>query len=568
MTFGLRAQLYAIVGAVIAGLVVFALASIGKQQGALSEVRTQSLRELDDVAYGIVAQQFERAKSGVVSETVAKAEAARRVGELRYKGDNYFWINDLHPNMVMHPVRPDLNGKDVSDLKDSNGMALFVEFANVARNGGGTVNYLWPRPGSDKPVSKSSYVQLFAPWGWVLGTGVYVDDIEAMESGFRLQTAGIGLLIALCVGVFAWFMARSLGRRMVSLMAVIRAQAAGDLSAMSYDTKRTDEIGAIARSVNEMAARLRETIAAIAAATREFGNASSEIAAGTTDLSERTEDQAASLEETSASMEEISATIRQNSAYAHTANKSAAEARSVAERGGEVARQAVTAMAKIEDSSRKISDIIGIIDEISRQTNLLALNAAVEAARAGEAGRGFAVVAAEVRSLAQRSSQAARDIKELITNSSGQVQEGVELVNRAGVSLGEIIAAMKNVTDAVADIANASTEQAGGVEQIGKALTQLDAATQQNSALVEENAATAKALEDQVKSIDQHIAYFKFGGDAAPAEAKTPRHAHSHGTGRPSSSRPSMWKRTASRTSVSTIATVSPVATQPGRSGT
>ncbi|MBS0249196.1 MAG: CZB domain-containing protein [Proteobacteria bacterium] len=353
---------------------------------------------------------------------------------------------------------------------------------------------------------------------------------HAAQGGTEAIVTG-SIAVAVVVGGFALFMVRSIGARLTALVEVIRAQAAGNLSAQSPDTARGDEISAIAEAVNGLASRLSNTMAAIAAATHEFGSASSEIAAGTTDLSERTEDQAASLEETSASMEEISATIRQNAAYAQTANKSAAEARSVAERGGEVARQAVSAMAKIEDSSRKISDIIGIIDEISRQTNLLALNAAVEAARAGEAGRGFAVVASEVRSLAQRSSQAASDIKELITNSSGQVQEGVDLVNRAGSSLGEIIAAMKNVTDAVADIANASTEQAGGVEQIGKALTQLDATTQQNSALVEENAATAKALEEQVKSIDEHIAYFKIGGVASAAATPKPArrgHAHVH----------------------------------------
>jgi methyl-accepting chemotaxis protein len=183
-----------------------------------------------------------------------------------------------------------------------------------------------------------------------------------------------------------------------------------------------------------------------------------------------------------------------------------------------VVAKAVEAMAKIEDSSRKISDIIGVIDEIARQTNLLALNAAVEAARAGEAGRGFAVVASEVRSLAQRSSQAAKDITGLITNSNGQVKDGVELVNRAGASLSEIVESIKSVADIVADIANASMEQATGIDEINRALTQMDEVTQQNSALVEENAATAKTLEHQAKSMDEQIAFFKIGGSEAAGE--------------------------------------------------
>jgi methyl-accepting chemotaxis protein len=270
----------------------------------------------------------------------------------------------------------------------------------------------------------------------------------------------------------------------------------------------TESYRQIKDDFNTMGQRLHETISAIAGATREISNASGELSASTTDLSQRTEEQAASLEQTSASMEQISATVRQNAENAHRASQSAGGARDVADRGGQVVAQAVDAMARIEDSSRKISDIIGVIDEIARQTNLLALNAAVEAARAGEAGRGFAVVASEVRSLAQRSSQAAKDIKDLITNSSSQVKDGVDLVNKAGTALHEIVDSIKQVVEIVSGIADASSEQATGLEQVNKALNQMDEVTQQNSALVEENAATAKTLEQQVKSMDEQLAAF------------------------------------------------------------
>src|SRR5712671_6747950 len=267
--------------------------------------------------------------------------------------------------------------------------------------------------------------------------------------------------------------------------------------------------GKLKGDANSMAERIGSTISEIKQAAREVSNASAEISTSTTDLSQRTEEQAASLEETSASMEEISATVKKNAENAQQANQFTSETRSVAERGGAVVGNAVNAMARIEESSRKISDIIGVIDEIARQTNLLALNAAVEAARAGEAGRGFAVVASEVRSLAQRASQAAKDIKDLIISSNGQVQGGVELVNKAGGALAEIVESINQVAHIVADIASASSEQATGIEQVNKALTQMDEVTQQNSALVEENAATAKTLADQSGAMGEQVTFFR-----------------------------------------------------------
>ena len=299
---------------------------------------------------------------------------------------------------------------------------------------------------------------------------------------------------------------------------VVGAAKENDLTQRIPLQGKTGEIEALCGGVNSLIDSMSSVISEIRVAALEVTNASGEISASTTDLSQRTEEQAASLEETSASMEEISATVKKNADNANEANHLAAETRQVADRGGQVVARAVEAMACIEESSGKISDIIGVIDEIARQTNLLALNAAVEAARAGEAGRGFAVVASEVRSLAQRSSQAAKDIKDLITNSNGQVKEGVDLVNRAGTALTEIIESIKKVADVVSDIANASAEQATGIEQVNKALTQMDEVTQQNSALVEENAATAKTLEHQANAMNERIDSFQIiGGEALPA---------------------------------------------------
>lgn len=272
--------------------------------------------------------------------------------------------------------------------------------------------------------------------------------------------------------------------------------------------------------------RLHETIQAVADATREVGNAAIEISTATNDLSQRVEEQAASLEETSSSMEEISSTVKANAQNAQQANALTNSTRGVADRGGKVVAEAVTAMARIEESPRQISDIITVIDEIARQTNLLALNAAVEAARAGDAGRGFAVVASEVRSLAQRSSEAAKNITDLIAKSSDRVQEGVGLVNRAGTALSEIVDSIKQVADIVSGIAAASAEQSTGLEQINRALIEMDEATQRNSALVEENSATAKTLEQQSQDMQTRISSFKLDaghGHAPAAERRLKR---------------------------------------------
>jgi methyl-accepting chemotaxis protein len=300
------------------------------------------------------------------------------------------------------------------------------------------------------------------------------------------------------------------GRAMRGLAEGLDRLAQGDLT-FRLSEGFTDAYKQIKDDFNLAIGRLQETVTSITRSTRDVSGAAAEISSSTSDLSQRTEEQAASLEETSAAMEEMSATVKKNAENAQAANQSAAGTRDVAGHGGQVVAKAVDAMARIEESSRKISDIIGVIDEIARQTNLLALNAAVEAARAGEAGRGFAVVASEVRSLAQRSSQAAKDIKGLITNSNSQVKDGVDLVNKAGTALNEIVESAKKVADIIADIATASAEQAAGIEQVNRALTQMDEVTQQNSALVEENAATAKTLEQQARAMSTEISFFHLG---------------------------------------------------------
>ncbi|MFA6264613.1 MAG: methyl-accepting chemotaxis protein [Pseudolabrys sp.] len=364
----------------------------------------------------------------------------------------------------------------------------------------------------------------------------YTRDLNS--SGLRTLLISGALLLA-CVAIFFGaiaFSVATVARPLRMLTEPLREISEGNFAIEVPYRDRPDEIGKIAVAVHGMADRVRDALQQIKVAAREVTNASVEISTSTTDLSQRTEEQAASLEETTAAMEEISSIVKQNAQNAREASRSAAETRDVADQSGAVVAKAVEAMARIEESSKSISEIIVVIDEIARQTNLLALNAAVEAARAGEAGRGFAVVAAEVRNLAQRSSQAAKDITALITKSGSQVADGVELVNRAGQALGQITQSINKVTNLINDIANASAEQSSGIDEVNKAMNLMDTATQQNSALVEENAATAKLLEQQARTMDGQVGYFRIG-DEAKAKDMAARSNRAAGAAEPRGSR-------------------------------
>ena len=352
--------------------------------------------------------------------------------------------------------------------------------------------------------------------------GAVSEIVQAAAAGdFSRRVALDGRAgLVLNVGTLINGLCDNVAQALRDLVTMLSALAEGDLSERIVAEYRGD-FATLKNNANAAAERIGQTIAEIKRSAEEVTSASAEISGSTTDLSQRTEEQAASLEETSASMEEIAATVKKNAENAQQANQSTAKARNIADRSGKVVADAVAAMAQIETSSGKIADIIGVIDEIARQTNLLALNAAVEAARAGDAGRGFAVVASEVRTLAQRSSQAAKDIKDLITSSSGQVQQGVELVNKTGAALEDIVAAIKEISDLVSEIAGASMEQSNGVDQVNKALTQMEEVTQRNAALVEENAATAKTLEQQARAMDERVSFFRLARGTAASSAAT-----------------------------------------------
>jgi len=343
-------------------------------------------------------------------------------------------------------------------------------------------------------------------------------DASAAASKAVWLMASLAVLMALVGLAMTWFLTRNLrltlGAEPAELSGVVTRFADGDLSQLLqvHDADAHSVLANLAR----MQRALSEVVAEVRQNSESVATASSQIAHGNQDLSQRTEEQASALEETAATMEQLGATVRNNAENARQANQMAQGASLVASRGGEMVGRVVSTMQGINDSSRKINDIISVIDGIAFQTNILALNAAVEAARAGEQGRGFAVVAGEVRLLAQRSAEAAKEIKTLIGGSVDQVEAGTQLVDQAGETMGEIVSAIKRVSDIVAEISAASVEQSSGVQQVGDAVGQMDQVTQQNAALVEESAAAAESLKNQAHELVKAVAVFKLSAHETP----------------------------------------------------
>ncbi len=353
------------------------------------------------------------------------------------------------------------------------------------------------------------------------GSARAVAEAEAAYASARALMVSMAVLSLVLGSLVAWRITRSITTPVNQALRLAESVAAGDLT-QSVEVHSHDEIGQLMQALKDMNASLVTIVGQVRTGTDTIAVASREIASGNADLSSRTEEQASSLEETASSMEELTGTVKQNAENARQANQLVVSTADVAARGGQVVGQVVDTMASIKDSSRKIADIIGVIDGIAFQTNILALNAAVEAARAGEQGRGFAVVAAEVRNLAQRSAGAAKEIKTLIEDSVGKVDAGSRLVDEAGKTMDEIVTSVKRVTDIMSEIAAASQEQSAGIEQVNQAVAQMDEVTQQNAALVEEAAAAAESLQDQAAKLAEAVSVFRLETGAYSARPGLP----------------------------------------------
>jgi methyl-accepting chemotaxis protein len=513
-SFSFKKKIAALIAVSMAGLCIFTGAAFVQLRANIIEGRTDQLVTAVKSARSIAASFQALAAAGKLPEADAKKEAMDALRGLRYGAESkdYVYIFSSKFEGVMHPIRPEWQGNNLlGKVRNADGTDTIQELvtaANTSADGTALVPGEFPRPGTQNPVPKLQYVTSIKDWGWVVGSGVYMDDVDAAVRAALFRILAIAGAVILVIGGLGAVVARSvllqIGGDPKEAVDAMNQVAGGNLTAMVREAVPGSLLDALAT----MIVALRKTVSQVRHTTESIATASGQIAAGNHDLSARTEQTASNLQQTAASMEELTGTVSQTASSAHKANELVTSASAAAAKGGRVVDQVVATMTDINASSKRIGDIIGVIDGIAFQTNILALNAAVEAARAGEQGRGFAVVATEVRSLAKRSADAAKEIKALIGASVERVESGSQLVNQAGETMKDIVVSVRHVSDIISEITHASSEQSTGIGQVNQAVAQLDQMTQQNAALVEESAAAAEHLQQQAARLNDVVRRF------------------------------------------------------------
>ncbi|MFV8257705.1 cache domain-containing protein [Bdellovibrio bacteriovorus] len=433
---------------------------------SMYEDRRVAIRSTVDIATKVLEFYHDQYQQKILTEEEAKKQALKAVSKLRYSGNEYFWINDLHPTMLMHPIKPELDGKDLTGFKDPNGFHLFVAFAEKGKTaeGEGFVPYLWPKPGSPNPEPKISFVRNFKPWQWIVGSGVYVDDVETAIASFRNKVL-IGFTIAFVVAFALFFVFAS---RLMNFLA---------------------------RTVNDT----NDASQQVLEASNMLSSAGQNVAQGAVES-------AARIEETMASIKNLNEIVQANQERARAAADLAKSSESGASQGAMEVKKLIEAINVMSKISGEITSAMDIIDDIAFQTNLLALNAAVEAARAGEQGKGFAVVAEAVRSLALKSAQAAKEVKSVITSSVTQTQVSLELAERSDRVLDGIVSSVQKVNVLNQEISETTAHQSEGIRAIHEAMGSLERQTQAFSAAAEETAATSEEMSAQANTL-QHMVH-------------------------------------------------------------
>ncbi|WP_300634841.1 methyl-accepting chemotaxis protein [Pseudomonas sp.] len=518
---------------IVAVLMLLTLGALMLKQihNDLYQAKRQQTQHVVQTASGVLSYYQNLEKTGVLTREAAQLQALSAVRGLRYDHNDYFWINDLTPVMMMHAANPKLDGQNLSAIRDPDGFAVFNEFVILAKaKGAGIVNYRWPKPGADAPVEKTSYIQLFEPWGWIIGSGVYVDDVQAEFTGQVWKASAIGLGIALVMTLLVLLIARSIVQPLQAAVNAMGNIASGESDlTRSLDTHGRDEVTQLSQHFNTFTAKLRQVVGQLQVCASALGESSSELGHNASQAHDRSQQQSQQMELVATAINEVTYGVQDVAKNAEHAASEMRDAQAQAQQGqvnidgslqqidqlSTTISQAVEVIRTLSSESTQIGGVLEVIRSIADQTNLLALNAAIEAARAGEQGRGFAVVADEVRLLAQRTQKSTAEIQTMIERLQGHSEAAVKVISDshsasqltieqaglAGASLNAIGQALQNLNGLNASIASATLQQAQVVEDINQNVTQA-AGLSHSTALAAEQSSVASA---QLRGLSEQL---------------------------------------------------------------